>query len=87
MLDDEGGAFADPWVDDELSGLALQLAQDGIDRDRHSRYDRLDVRVHQGGQLVAIGAAKRPYLSDGHHGSPVHDVWEEAATGAVRPSG
>ena len=84
----QGGPLGHPGVDDELPGVALQLAHDGVDRHRDAGHDGLDVGVDQGGELLAVGPAERAHLDLGHGEPPRRQRrWregQEAATGAVR---
>jgi hypothetical protein len=89
LLGHQRDPLGDPGVDDELAGVALQLAQHRVDRHRHTRHDGLDVGVDQRGELLAVGAAEGAYLDIGHGGPPRRRRrWREgageAATGAVR---
>ena len=88
LLGDQGGPLGHPGVDDELPGVALQLAHDGVDRHRDAGHDGLDVGVDQRGELLAVGPAERAHLDLGHGEPPRRQRrWregQEAATGAVR---
>ena len=66
LLGDQRRTLADPRIDDELPGLALQLAEHGTDRDPHSRHHGRGVGVHQIGQLLAVTAVKGAHLNRFH---------------------
>jgi hypothetical protein len=70
LLGHQGDPLGHPRVDDELARVALQLAQDGVDRHHHAWHDGLNVGVDQGGQLLAVGAAERAHLDCGHGRPP-----------------
>jgi len=55
---DKGAALGDPRVNDELAGIALQLAQDRVDRHRDVRHDGGDVRIDQARDLLAVGTGQ-----------------------------
>ncbi|MET9022606.1 hypothetical protein ABZV93_21760 [Actinopolymorpha sp. NPDC004070] len=63
---DQRAALGDPRVDDQFIRLALELAQHGVGRHRHTRDHRLDVAIDQGSELVAIAAAERAHLNGRH---------------------
>jgi hypothetical protein len=86
LLGDQRHAVADPGIDDELAGVALELAHHRVDRHRHARHDRLDVRVDQCGELLTVAAAEGTDLDRGHanlHDRALRAGNLEAATGAV----
>jgi hypothetical protein len=58
LLGDERRPIDHPRVDEELAGLALELVEHGVHGHGHTGDDGLRVRVDQGGQLVAVGAAE-----------------------------
>jgi hypothetical protein len=66
LLGDEGTSLRDPRVDDHLAGLALELAENGVDGRRHARDDGRGVAVDERGDLVAVGAAEGTDLHGGH---------------------
>jgi hypothetical protein len=67
LLGDQGHPLAHPRVDDELAGLALELAEHGGDRYAHAGHDRRRMRVHQPGQLIPVTAMEPAHL-DRRHG-------------------
>jgi hypothetical protein len=86
LLGDQGHAVGDPGIDDELTRVTLELAHHRVDRHRHARHDRLDVRVDQCGELFTVAAAKGTDLDRGHanlHDRALRARNLEAATGAV----
>lgn len=60
LFGDERGAFSHPAVDDELTGLPLELTHQGLHRHRHTGHHGRDVRVHQNGDLFAVTTQERP---------------------------
>jgi len=59
---DERRTLSHPRIDDELTGLALELAKQAGDRDGAPGHDGGDVGVDEPGQLLAIGTTKRTHL-------------------------
>jgi hypothetical protein len=70
--------------------LALELAHDGVDRDRYPWQGGADVRVDEFRRLLAIASLERPDQDIGHGKTSLSvaravPVVMKAATGAVRP--
>jgi hypothetical protein len=61
----QAATLGDPRIDDELSGLALELGQDRVDRQGDTGDDSSDVTIDQLGQLITIATLERADL-DGH---------------------
>lgn len=70
-LGDQTGALRDPWVQDGLIGLALELRKHSVDREHDPRDHSGDVQVHERSQVISIAALK---LADGngHRRNPFH---------------
>ena len=58
LLGHERRPLDDPRVDQVLAGLAFELVEHRVDGHGHTRDEGLCVRVDQGPQLVAVGAAE-----------------------------
>jgi len=63
-------SFFNPRIDDELTWLALEVTEQGVDGHRCAWNDGGDVSVHQGGHLIAVPPAERTDLSLAHGGPP-----------------
>lgn len=80
LLGDERRPLGHPRVRDELAGLPLQLAENGVHGDGDTGDDGRHMQVDQVGRLVAVGPAEGAHLGRGH-GVPPGRVKElEAAT-------
>ncbi len=77
-LGDQRRPLGHPRVRDDLAGLALQVAQDGVHGDGDAGDDGRDMRVDQVRELVAVGAAEGAYGERGH-GVPPGRVREPGA--------
>jgi hypothetical protein len=67
---DQRRPLAHPGIDDELAGLAFQLAEHRGHGHAHTGDDGREVRVYQAGQLIPVASAERAYLDSGHDGPP-----------------
>jgi hypothetical protein len=66
LLRDQRHPLAHPRIDNELTRLALQLAEDSANRHPHAGHDGLSMRIHQIRQLLPVTAVEWPHL-DGNH--------------------
>jgi hypothetical protein len=78
LLGDERRPFGHPRVRDELAGLPLQVAEDGVHGDGDAGGDGRHMHVDQVGQPVAVGPAEGAHLGRGH-GVPPGRVKEPVA--------
>jgi hypothetical protein len=59
LLGNQRDPVPDPPDDDELAGLSLELAHETLPRHRHTPHHGCDVRIDEGGDLLAVTGQTR----------------------------